>query len=747
MTTIDVRRPNALALGAGLLAAALVALIPFAGGLDALRAGVPSAGAPTAVQQEQQTAAAYGRLPLAFVPNEGQTDPKVRYFAQTAGLGVYFTRADIRLAFVKGERGTSLVLRFPGARTPAMVAARERLPGKVNYFVGSDPAQWRSGLSTYGEVVYRDLWPGVDLAVRGRAGTLKYEFLIRPGARVSDIRLAYRGASGLSLARSGSLRVATPLGVLRDSRPVSYQHIAGRRVPVASRYVLEAEGGYAFSVASYDRRYPLVIDPGLAYSTFLGGTGSDTAFSNAPDDRGNVYVTGFTTSLDFPTTPGAFDVSANGAFDAFVTKLNKEGSALIYSTYLGGSEFDIAQDIDVDPRGNAYIAGVTDSSDFPTTAGAFQQADPLTGPSPEGDDGFVTKLDPSGSALVYSTYLGGAGEDSANGIRVDGVGHAYVGSSGETSAFPTTPGAFQETDPGPGDPQDAILSKLNPSGSALVFATYLGGTECDILNSMTVDEAGHIYAAGSTGSSDFPTTPGAFQPTEPGAGPGPPVPPCARDDGWLAKLDTSGSALVFATYIGGSGDEEGVIGVGVDDSQSAYVAGRTDSAADFPTTPGAYDTSYNGGFNDVFVTKFNRLGSALAYSTFLGGSGFEEGSRFQVVLDRGGRASVTGETDSSDFPTTAGAFQPAKAGGLDAYVTTLNRSGSALVYSTYLGGSGTEIPNGISVDRRGHVFVTGRTGSPNFPTTAGAYDTTFNGGGRDAFVTKFDAVNGGENDD
>jgi hypothetical protein len=754
-------RPTTMAplAGLGLVAAVVVAL--GASGLPTqLDRPIVDRGEVTAREvasdgTKEKALASYARMPLSFVPNAGQTDSKVRYYVQGAGYGFYFTPQAAVLALTKGaegkEQGAALHLRFAGANSTPRIEGIQAGSGTVNYAVGRDPADWRTALPTYRGVAYRDLWPGIDMVFRGENGKLKYEFRLEPGADPSKIRLAYAGAESLAVSNAGSLLIDTPLGVLTDARPRTYQRIGGRRVPVESRYLLNPSAGtkqdYAFSLGAFDQRQPLVIDPGLAYSTFLGGTGSDTAFSNVVDDDGNVYVAGFTTSLDFPTTPGAFNVSSNGAFDGFVTKLNDEGSALVYSTYLGGSEFDFIQDIDVDERGNAYVVGFTDSSDYPTTPGAFQEADPGPGPSLEGDDGFVTKLNRRGSGLAYSTYLGGAGEDTANGIRVDEEGYAYVGSSGETSSFPTTPGAFQESDPGPGDVQDAILSKLNPRGSALVFATYLGSTQCDILNTMTVDEDGHIFAAGATGSSDFPTTPGAFQPTEPGAGPGPPQPDgCDRDDGWVAKLNRSGSDLVFSTYIGGSGDEEGVIGIGVDDDGSAFVGGRTDSALDFPTTPAAYDTTYNGGFNDVFVTKFRRSGSALVYSTFLGGSGTEDGSRFNVALDEDGRASLTGLTDSVDFPTTPDAFQPAKSGGLDGYVTTLNRSGDALVYSTFLGGSGTEIGQGISVDEDGALYVSGRTGSANFPITAGAYDTTFNGGGRDAFVTKFDPTDNGDDD-
>jgi hypothetical protein len=720
------------------LTAGLLSLLAFVGAAALLLGARPApAPAEPPAMTKQRSLDAYAKLPLNFIPNEGQTDARVRFYAHGAGHSFYFTPRAAVLAFTKRadgkERGVALHLRFAGADPAPTIEGVQTGTGTVNYFVGRDPTKWQSGLPTYRAVVYHNLWPGIDMRFRGEGGKLKYEFRLRKGASPGDISLAYAGAESLSVSAAGTLLISTPLGVLTDARPSAYQRIEGRKVPIGSRYVLKGSS-YGFALGAYDYRYSLVIDPGLAYSTFLGGSGADVGRGIALDDNGNAYVTGNTPSFDFPTTAKAFDVTFNGVSDAFVTKLNDEGSALVYSTYLGSSGFDLGQDIAVDEVGNAYVAGFTNGSDFPTTSGAFQEADPGPGASPEGDDGFVVKLDGSGKRLIYSTYLGGAGEDTANGIGVDEDGNAYVGSGGGTSAFPTTPGAFQPIDPAPGDLQDAMLSKLNPRGSALVFATYLGGSGVDFLNSMTVDEEGHIYAAGSTGSSDFPTTPGAFQPSEPGPGPGPPI-EFPRDDGWVAKLNLSGSALVFATYIGGSGDEEGVIGIGVDGERHAYVAGRTDSTLDFPTTPGAYDTTYNGGFNDVFVTKFNPSGSALVYSSFLGGSGLEEASN-SVAVDRDGRASVTGPTDSSDFPTTTGAFQSANAGGFDAFVTTLNASGDTLINSTYLGGSGRDVPLGIGADRHGNVYVTGRTGSANFPISGGAFDPTFNGGGRDVFVTK-----------
>jgi len=370
----------------------------------------------------------------------------------------------------KGRGGHALALNFLGANPHATLTARQRLPGKVNYLVGDEPGdeptEWQKGLATHAELLYGGLWPGIDMTVRGEGGNLKYEFRLKPGASVEDVRLGYRGAEGLSVGAGGDLLIQTSLGVLKDAAPVSYQRIGGERVPVESRYLLKGDGGYGFAVGAYDPRYPLIIDPGLDYSTFLGGAGIDEGRGIAVRE-GRAYVTGRTGSADFPTTQGAFDTSFNGGFtDAFVTKLNAAGSALVYSTYLGGSSSDAGSGIAVDTTGKAYVAGQTSSVDFPTTPGAFD-----TSYNGDNRDVLVTKLNASGSALVYSTYLGGASSDVGNGIAVDTRGRAYVAGQTGSADFPTTPGAFDTSFNGGGD---AFVTKLSAAGSALTYSTFLG---------------------------------------------------------------------------------------------------------------------------------------------------------------------------------------------------------------------------------------------------------------------------------
>ncbi|TYP73299.1 SBBP repeat-containing protein [Paenibacillus methanolicus] len=591
--------------------------------------------------------------------------------------------------------------------------------GTFNYFRGSNPTQHHVQLPVYREVTYRQVWPGIDVVFQGDQRNLKYDVVLHPGGHVDDIRFVCEGADHIHLDDAGNLLIETSLGTFTDLKPFAYQDTGCQRQPIDCRFVLRSEADGSKNIGfelmeQSDPGYPLVIDPILSYSTYLGGSENDVGFGIAVDASGSAYVAGFTASTDFPTTPGAFDTTFNASFEAFVTKLNPAGTALVYSTYLGGSGSEQGLGIAVDLSGNAYVAGFTSSADFPTTPGAFDTT--LGGLQ----NAFVTKLDPAGSALVYSTYLGGSVTDQGSGIVLDASGNAYVTGSTQSADFPVTPGAFDTTLSGF---QNAFVTKLNPTGTALVYSTYLGGSGSDQGNGIALDALGNAYVTGFTQSSDFPTTPGAFDTSSSGL-----------QDAFVTKLNPAGTALVYSTYLGGSVIETGY-GIAVDTSDHAYVTGDT-ASADFPTTPGAFDTTFNSSF-DAFVTKLNPAGTALVYSTYLGGSGFDRGT--DIALDASGTAYVTGFTQSADFPTTPDAFENSLIGPQNVFVTKLNSTGTALVYSTYLGGSGSEQGLGIALDAFGNAYVAGVTASDDFPTTSGAFDSTF-GGVQDAFVVKFDFV-------
>lgn len=673
---------------------------------------------------------AYGQLPLSFEANVGQTDPEVDFISRGTGYTLFLKPREAVLALRKGDKSnaaTVLRMKFVGSETKPMAAAQRELPGKVNYLIGKDPSRWRTGISTYAKVAYQNLYPGVDLVYYGIQRQLEYDFVVQPGIDPNIIALEFEGADELKLDAEGELVLKAGGGEIRQRKPFIYQDVDGARREVAGSYKLKDKNTVGFQLANYDESKPLVIDPVLVYSTFLGGANVDVGSDITVDASGNAYVVGTTQLLSlpstFPTTAGAFDTTHNGSQDAFVTKINSTGSALIYSTFLGGSDLDSASAIALDDTGNAYVTGSTSSTDFPTTVGAFDN----THNGIPGSDAFVTKLNPSGSALVYSTYLGGLEQDAGSGIAVDTSGNAYVGGNTRSSGFPTTAGAFDTTH-NPNDDPEIFVTKLNPTGSALVYSTFLGISSG---GSLALDASGSAYVTGSTSSAAYPTTVGAFDTTHNGG-----------SDVVVTKLNSSGSALVYSTFIGGSGNEGGE-GIALDGSGNAYITGDTTST-DFPTTVGAFDTSFNGSF-DAFVTKLNPSGSApLVYSTFLGDVGFDSGN--DLAVDTSGNVYLTGTTSSPNFPTTADAFDTSFNGGpTDVFVTKLNSTGSApLVYSTFLGGSGnpqeTGIADdeglGIALDISGGFYVTGATRSANFPTTSGAFDTTHNGVS-DAFVAKF----------
>jgi hypothetical protein len=740
-----------------------------------LESGIRSPGAGPAAQP--RLVESYGKLPLSFEINQGQTDSQVKFLSRGSGYSLFLTGNEAVLSLKKsgarsqksrrplpvvsrqlqrtpdlfpalvaapfraapplddttdsGQRTRDAVLRMKlvGANPNAKVSGLEELPGKSNYFIGNDPKKWRANVPNYAKVKYKDVYPGVDLVYYGNQGKLEYDFVVQPGADPNQIALDVRAQaadldpkSALQIDAQGNLVVATGAGEVRFGKPVVYQPATNyeRRTKNeeprnTSKELLD--GNYAlhgdrvtFEVADYDRRRPVVIDPVLAYSTYLGGRGNEEGLSIAADASGSAYVTGWTGSSDFPTTRSGFDTFGAG-MDAFVSKLNASGSALVYSTFLGGQYQDAGYDIAVDSSGNAYVTGGTTSDNFPTTPGAFQTTYGGSG------DVFVSKLNMFGSALVYSTYIGSTSNyEDGWGIAVDALGNAYVTGRTASFDFPTTAGSFNTTFGG-GD-HDAFASKLNAIGSALDYSTYLGGRGDEWGLGIAVDGSGSAYVTGSTSSSNFPTTPAAFQ-TYYGGG---------ERDAFVSKLNASGSTLFYSTYLGGSNDDYGS-GIAVDGSRNAYVTGGT-ASSDFPVTPGAFKEAGNSGF----VTKLNPAGSRLVYSTSsIGGSA--------IALDAAGNAYLTGGA-GPDFPTTSDAFQTTYGGSGDVFVSKLNPGGSALLYSTYLGGSGAEVSGRIAVDSSGDAFVTGYTFSFDFPTTLGDFQPMFGGGEVDVFVAKMSIAAG-----
>ncbi len=729
----------------------------------------------------------YGKLPLSFEANQGLSDPTVKFLSRGSGYSLFLTSNEAVLVLRQGksenhqvtktrrgatERGVDLsravqaspffissrslvpegrhadesavgaleavlasaglalplhedielpapsVLRMKlvGANPAARVTGLDELPGKSNYFVGNDPKKWQTNIPNYAQVKYQDIYPGVDLVYYGNQRELEYDWVVEPGADPKAIRFAVAPVSSpatagqrpaLQIAPNGDLVIPLdgPEGrEVRFQKPVVYQSVSNleSRTPspekhfVDGRYVLQGKREVSFRIASYDASKALVIDPALSYSTYLGGTQVDFAFRIAVDSSGSAYVTGVTNSTNFPTTAGAYK------------------TGLAPGTGMCSSSF-----------------------------GSLVRTMVFTCP-----DAFVTKLNPAGSAKLYSTYLGGSSGDAGVGIAVDGSGDAYVTGFTSSSDFPTTPGAYKTTRPGRGD---AFVTKLDPTGSSLVYSTYLGGSQDDIGLGVAVDGSGNAFVTGGTSSIDFPTSSGAFQASNGGPA------TCATGfldhgrgtlcfDAFVTKLDSAGANLVYSTYLGGNADDAGTA-IALDSSGNAYVTGVT-SSTNFPTrpNPGAIQPTNGGGTckansqtfacPDAFVTKLNTAGSALLYSTYLGGSDVDAG--FDIAVDSSGSAYVTGGTNSAKFPVTSGAFQTTSGASVcgttlhpfpcpHAFVTKLNSAGTSLAYSTFLAGSNADLGLGVTVDNSGDAFVVGGTNSPDF-NTVNPVQAPFGGG-------------------
>jgi hypothetical protein len=663
------------------------------------------------ITARSRAAQAYGKLPLRFEANAGQSGGQVKFLSRGQGYTLFLTSSEAVLALDK----SALHMHLLGANANAEATAFEKLPGTVNYFIGNDPTKWRTNVPTYAKVKYRDIYPGVDLLYYGNQKQLEYDLVVAPGVDPRVARLGISGASKIWIDPSGDLLFETSGGIVRFEKPVAYQRTQNGPQSIDVRYALGGDGQVTFAVGSYDHSKPLVIDPVLFYSTYLGGSGGENfgALPNgniAVDSTGSAYVTGYTQSTNFPTvTP--FQPSNGGIVNAFVTKLNPEGTAFVYSTYLGGKNQDMGGGIAIDSSGNAYVTGQTTSNNFPTTPGAFQFSKQSAGAD---SAAFVTKLNSTGSALLYSTYLSGSSSDSGAGIAVDSSGRASITGQAFSTNFPATPGAPQPT---LGGAPDAFVTTLAADGSSLVFSTYLGGSAIDMGLGIALDPSGNIYITGTTLSSNFPLV----NPLQPAYGGG--------VDAFVAKLDPFTSKLVYSTYLGGSGTEQGY-GIAVDSAGSAYVTGLTTST-NFPTAD-PYQKNLLGNVTtnqNAFVTKLNPAGSALVYSTYLGAS-FVTG--YGIAVDSTGAAYVTGITQGN-FPLV-GSLVPSDRFP-NPFVTKFNPAGSALVYSTYLGGDGAG--SGIAVDASGNAYVTGFAGfQAPFPTTPGAAQTTFGGGASNAFVVK-----------
>jgi len=692
---------------------------------------------PVVRAQAPRLAADFGKIPLHFIPNEGQVEGPAAFYVQGKDKTIYF--APEGLTFVLGgprepaRESWVVKLDFVGADPKAVPESLEESGAVISYFSGK-PKDWQAGLKASSRIAYRELWPGIDLVYYGTVDRLKYEFLVRPGADPSRIKLAYRGARSVRLTEEGRLAVETPAGGFEDDVPAAWQEDGVTRVAVDMAYVLDVPAEdmppgdsagpnppthvFGFDVGEYDRSLPLVLDPAvLVYCGFIGGANDDGGEGIAVDNAGNAYVSGYTRSVEptFPVVVGP-DLTFNagpGNGDIFVAKVNPEGSGLVYCGYIGGEGFEGGWDIAVDDLGNAYITGEVGSTEdsFPVLGGPDLTFNGAI------FDAFVVKVNAAGTSLGYCGYIGGENDDGGYGIAVDGSGNAYI--TGSTISNRTFPAVVGPALPGLG--WDPFVAKVNPEG-AFVYCGLVGGEEGGERGAaIAVDRLRNAYITGETNSIHFPVKGGPFLTSNGGF------------NAFVAKVNAAGTALVYCGYIGGPAEDYGY-GIAVDDSGNAYVTGETQSTeATFPVKAGP-DLTYNGGYFDAFVAKVNAAGTKLDYCGYIGSSNWDRG--MAVAVAGSGHAYVTG-ISGADFPVVEGPGET-YSGLSEAFVVKMNAVGTAFVYSGRVGGSGGDFGVDIAVDGPGNAYIVGNT-SPDientFPALVGP-DLTYNGYDFDAFIAK-----------
>jgi len=662
------------------------------------------------------------RFPMVFEPAEtetgerathpnAETDRARSFFVRGPGYGLQVDPAGLTYLFPATSTGAAsqaypgkVRMTLLGANPNSAALLEEPLPGRANYFVGADPLHWRLRVPTFRRVGFTGVYPGIDVLYYGHHGRLEFDFVVAPGADPGQVCLHIDGIRSLGLASDGSLVIETPAQRLVWPPASLYQEFPGGRRPVEGRYLLRGDGKVGFTIGPYDVARELIIDPVLMYSTFLGGNSADWGGGLALDADGNTYLTGWTWSTSqFPGTGAGFQTDRLGQTDGFVMKLDANNRDLVYATYLGGTSYEAELvAVAVDSQGCAYVTGGTASADFPVTEGAAQ------GKPGSQLDVFVAKLDPSGSSLVYSTYLAGNGHDESQGIALDASGNAYVTGRTASTDWPVTTGTRQTRLAGG---FDAFITKLSSSGSLLYYSTFLGGTGDEWAHAIVLDQEGRACVGGYTRSPDFPVTAGAQQ-----------TGPAGGSDGFLACLSPDGSTAEYASYFGGSGNDHGRY-LALDDQGFLYLAGNTNSD-DLPVSAGAYQGQFAGEI-DGFLAKIDFRRGMLVYGTYLGGKGYEIVRA--LAVDEAGQAYLAGATQSWDFPTTIDAVQRTHGGQEDGFVAKLSPDGQVLTYGTLLGGSASDRIRGLAIDDLGNAHVTGFTGSADFPVR-GALQPTYLGG-------------------
>jgi hypothetical protein len=670
-----------------------------------------------------------GKLPLVFEPNRGQSSAPAHFLTRTPWASVFFTTSGLTLALRDGTtsqvadpRSTTLgngianaqpetidtmvEVRFLGANLDTSIAGGAALPGKVNYFTGSDPSAWRTDLPTYADITYKGIYPGIDLAYAGTAGQLKGTYTVAPGADPGMIAWSYTGASGVTVDGAGNLQIAlagAPGRTLTEQTPIAWQDIDGNRIGVQAAYHVAPDRSVSFRLGSYNPAYALVIDPTIIFSTFLGGSGLEDARGVTRDAQGNVYIMGATASINFPLQSPYQPVYGGGTFDTYIAKFDATGSTLIYSTYLGGNQEDFGIEVISDAAGNAYLTGYTSSTNFPVVT-------PIQATNRGLRDVYVSKLSPDGNSLLYSTYLGGTDVDFGFAVRLDEVGNIHVVAETASQNYPTF-NPLQATLRGE---RDAAVTKLNPTGSAYLYSTYLGGNSLEGGYGLALDQAGNAYVTGVTWSTNFPLQ-NPFQPVFGGG----------TYDAFVSKISATGTTLIYSTYLGGANNDVGE--TVVLHNNDAIVSGYT-SSPNFPLQSPLQPI--HGGLTDAFLSRLDSEGDDLVYSTYLGGN--QNDLSWGMAVNPAGEVYLVGHTGSTNFPL----FNPVQGqygGGTDdGFVSKVAASGQNLLYSTFIGGSNTDLTLAVVLDGE-TAYVSGRTSSTNFPLVD-PYQSTYGGGQSDAVL-------------
>ncbi len=654
---------------------------------------------------------------IRFEPNTGQAETGVKFLTRGHRSSLLLTAGGAQVRLRGATGGERLTMQMSGSNPRAEAVGVDRLPSHSNYLLGSDSSNWRTGVANFAKVRYRDIYPGIDLLYYGNGGELEYDFILKPGANPSQVRLRFTGQRGLKIDGEGNLAIRMSAGDVIQKRPRVYQDLGNRRVEISSSYRLRGSS-VGFELGNWDRAHELVIDPVLSYSTFWGGGGDELAPELAVDSAGNVYLFGDTTSSNLVTTPGALRTTrAGGPFDNYITKFGPDGK-VIWSTLLGGAGDETAAGIAVDGTGAVYLAGSTSSSDFPVSANAPQKIKGIGGEA--NTDVFIAKLNPAGSALVYATFLGARGDDTPTDIAINTAGEAFVTGFTLSVTFPTTVGALKTRDDAAFF--EGFVTRIDPAGSTFVYSTFIGGTTAELVSAIAVDSQNNAYLGGSSVSSDFPVTAGAFQVNRQGA-----------SDPFVLKLNPQGSAIVYSTLVGGGTGIDTLLDLAIDSVGNAYITGVAESN-DFPVGTNPIQRTRQGA-SDAFLFKLNQSGSSIVYGTYLGGSGSERGE--SVAVDILGNAYVLLTTASTAGLTPIQAFQTANAGGADLYVLKISTDGATVVQSTFLGGVGNELGRSIAVDNRDRAYITASTQSPTMPGTAGSAQPG-PGGARDSYWARLD---------